>query len=59
MSVSPIVATLIKRRDIYKRKITSALSCISAGRDLVRNYFLVQKKIVKNWLSSKGINKTI
>ena len=29
-SVSPVVEALIKRRDIYKRKIKSVLNCINA-----------------------------
>ena len=52
MSVSLIVDTLIKRRDIYKRKITSALNSINTSENLVKNSFLVQKQLVMNWLSS-------
>ena len=51
MSVSPVVDTLIKRRDIYKRKITSALNSINASENLVKNSFLAQKELVMNWLS--------
>ena len=36
MFVSSVVTTLIKKRDIYKRKITSAVSFIKAGEDLVK-----------------------
>ena len=52
MSVSLVVDTLIKRRDIYKRKITSALNSINASENLIKNSFLAQKKLVMNWLLS-------
>ena len=45
MSISPLVNILIKRRDIYKRKITSALNSISARENLVKNSFLAQKEL--------------
>ena len=52
MSASPVVDTLIKRRDLYKRKITSALKSINASENLVKNSFVAQKELVMNWLSS-------
>ena len=51
MSVSPVMTTLIKKRDIYNRKITSVMSCIKTGRDLVKNSFLEQKDLDKERLS--------
>ena len=50
MSVFPVVNTFIKKWDIYKRKITSAISFIKANEDLVKYSFLAQGVLVKNWL---------
>ena len=59
MFVSRVVE-LIKRRDIYKRKITSALNSINASENLVKNSFLSQKKLVMNrLLSVSHINEEI
>ena len=52
MSVCPVVNNLIKRRDIYQWKITSALNNINASENLVKNSFLAQKELAMNWLSS-------
>ena len=52
MFVSTVVGTLIKRRDIYKRMITSTLNSINARKNLVTNSLLAQKELVMNWLSS-------
>ena len=52
MSVSPTVTTLMKERDIYKSKITSAVNLMTAGEGFVRNTFLAQKDLVKKWLAT-------
>lgn len=52
MSVSPTVTTLIKKRDIYKRKITTAVNFITAGEGLVKSTFLAQKELIKEWLAT-------
>ena len=59
MSLSPVLDTFIKRRDIYKRKLTSALNCINAREILVKNSFLTQKKLAMNWLASVNMNEEI
>ena len=60
MSVSPVVNTLIKRRNIYKRKIISTLNSINASENFVKNSFLAQKELVMNWLSNLShINEEI
>ena len=46
--MSPVVDTLIKRRDIHKKKVTSALNSINASENLVENSFLVPKDLVMN-----------
>ena len=51
MPVSQLVDTLIKKRDIYKRKITSALNSINTSENSVNNSNLAQKELVMNWLS--------